>query len=385
MIEIHLHEKYLENKVKGRYLPPELLDNILKQFHRNFRYLTIGRSVHKHPIQGFEWGKGNQRILMWSQMHGNESTTTKALLDFMRFLNEAPEAVFLKEKFTLYIVPMLNPDGAKIYTRENAVGVDLNRDFFRLTQPESRALIDYYNIIKPHFCFNLHDQRTIFGVGESGNPATISFLSPAADQERHMTPERIKAIAVINAMNKALQMYIPNKIGRFDDSYNRNCSGDTFQTLGTPTILFEAGHFPGDYNREITRKYVFYSFFKALQGIYENDIVNNKIEDYLNIPQNNPCFFDIVYRNVKIDYENSELISNFAVQFSEVLDNDVILFEGIIVAVGDLDNKRGHVEYDCQGELFTDGLSHFPIIGQKANFRIGSINEYVNGLRIFSQ
>lgn len=365
MIENDLHAQYREERITGRYLPPERLELILSQFHKNFRQTTIGGSINKYPIYGFEWGQGSLRILMWSQMHGNESTTTKALLDFMRYLNEAPEADVLKNTFTLYIVPMLNPDGAKAYTRENAAGVDLNRDFYELSQPESNALMEYYKKIQPNYCFNLHDQRTIFGAGDTGKPATISFLSPATNKDRSFTPERIKAIQIIVAMNQALQVLIPNQVGRFDDSYNRNCSGDNFQTLGTPTILFEAGHYPGDYEREITRKYVFFAFCKALQSIYENDIVDNKIDDYLNIPQNNPCFFDIVYRNIKIDYENSELISNFAVQYSEVLVDDSIQFEEILVAVGDLDNKKGHLEFEGQGELFIDGKNHFPVIGQK--------------------
>jgi murein tripeptide amidase MpaA len=35
--------------------------------------------------------------------------------------------------FTFYCIPMLNPDGAALYTRENANKVDLNRDS-QLTQ-----------------------------------------------------------------------------------------------------------------------------------------------------------------------------------------------------------------------------------------------------------
>jgi hypothetical protein len=46
-----------------------------------------------------------------------------------------------------------------------------------------------------------------------------------------------------------LQRYIPGQIGRFDDSFNLNC-GDTFQAMGVPTLLFEAGHFEGDYQRK---------------------------------------------------------------------------------------------------------------------------------------
>lgn len=382
---LELHDKYVEKSISGRYLPPSALESILKQFQECFTQKTIGYSVQQIPIVSLEWGRGPIRILIWSQMHGNESTTTKALIDLMRFLKDAPESSKFFDFFSLYLIPMLNPDGAELYTRENASGVDLNRDFLELSQPETRALLSYYETIQPNFCFNLHDQRTIFGAGSTGKPATLSFLSPAADQERNLTQSRIKASQVIVSMNRWLQNLLPNQIGRFDDAYNRNCSGDTFQTLGTPTILFEAGHYPGDYDRELTRKYVFGSFLHALRAIYENDIVHNKIEDYLNIPQNNPCFFDFVYRNVKIDYENSELISNFAVQFSEVLRENTIHFEGTIVAVGDLNDKYGHVEFDGQGELFTAGLSHFPTIGQKADFHIGNNSKFVNGLRILNK
>ena len=49
---------------------------------------------------------------------------------------------------------------------------------------------------------------------------------------------------VIQVMNSALQQYLPNQIGRYDDGYNDNCVGDYFQTQGTPTVLFEAGTLP---------------------------------------------------------------------------------------------------------------------------------------------
>jgi hypothetical protein len=57
----------------------------------------------------------------------------------------------------------------------------------------------------------------------------------------------MKAIDLIANINTVLQRYIPGQIGRFDDSFNLNCIGDTFQAMGVPTLLFEAGHFEGDY------------------------------------------------------------------------------------------------------------------------------------------
>jgi len=114
------------------------------------------------PIYKFQTGTGKIKILLWSQMHGNESTTTKALIDFLNLLNgDSDLAKKLLEKFTFCCIPMLNPDGAKLYTRENANKVDLNRDSKDLSQPESRVLRETFEHFEPDFCFNLHDQRTI--------------------------------------------------------------------------------------------------------------------------------------------------------------------------------------------------------------------------------
>ena len=71
-------------------------------------------------------------------------------------------------------------------------------------------------------------------------------------------------------MNNELQKYIPNQVGRFDDSFNINCIGDMFQSLNVPTILFEAGHYQGDYEREETRKYIFVALMSSFQFIYNN-------------------------------------------------------------------------------------------------------------------
>ncbi|MFN3755600.1 MAG: M14 metallopeptidase family protein [Flavobacterium sp.] len=373
------HSKYKEVSVKGRYVTHKHIEPFLVQLTDAFNVKMLGYSVNRNLIPLVSWGNGSIKILIWSQMHGNESTTTKALLDIFNFLKDSKISKKLFKNLTLYIIPILNPDGAINYTRENAKGVDLNRDFLNLSQPESQLLMQLYQELKPDFCFNLHDQRTIFGVGESGKPATVSFLSPAAEKSRSLNRSRERAISVIVSMNNLLQKEIPGQIGRFDDTYNRNCSGDTFQTLNTPTILFEAGHFPNDYEREITRKYIFYALLEGFRVVNENDIVNNKIEDYLKIPQNNSCFFDFVYRNVKINYENSNIISNFAVHFYEVLNEQLIVFEARIAAVGILDNILGHKEFHLLGEQYQDDNKNIPLIGQIADFKIGSKMYFKNG------
>ena len=372
---LQLHTTYKEASIFGRYITLHHIEPLLAKYETE----VVGQSVLGKPIYKMQFGTGKTKILMWSQMHGNESTTTKALFDFINVVHSQTElGRKLQNQFTFCILPMLNPDGAELYTRENANAVDLNRDAQNLSQPESILLRNAFNEFNPNYCYNLHDQRTIFAAGNSRNPATVSFLAPAYNKNREVNDVRIKAMRVIVAMNNVLQELIPNQIGRFDDSFNLNCIGDTFQYLNSPTILFEAGHFPNDYEREITRKYIFIALVSGLQNFYENDIVHNGIEDYLKIPQNKVAFYDFVYKNIKINYDNIEKCINFASQFKEVLVNGEIVFEAFISNIDTLENYFGHLEIDAEGEDYHDNRDNFPKIDAKADFYFGNIR-IVNG------
>ncbi len=370
-----------EQSIQGRYITLEHIEPILKRLNTNNQLQEIGKSVLGKTIYEYQIGHGTKRIFLWSQMHGNESTTTKGLFDFLNLLQgDTDFAKQLLNNFTFCCIPILNPDGATLYTRANANGVDLNRDSQDLTQPESKILRNTFERFKPDYCFNLHDQRTIFGVDMSAKPATMSFLAPSYNEEREINDSRLKAINVIAGINQVLQKYIPGQVGRFDDSFNINCIGDTFQYLGVPTILFEAGHYPNDYEREQTRKYVFISLVSAFSTISENDIVINRIEDYLNISQNNPVFCDFLYKNVRINYDGNEKIINFAAQYKEELIDGQIWFNAYINQIDDLENRFGHLEYDAQGALYTDDYDNIPKLDLKANFYLNNTIEFVNGL-----
>jgi hypothetical protein len=112
-----------------------------------------------------------------------------------------------------------------------------------------------------------------------------------------------------------------------------------------------------------------------------NSEVGNELELYLNIPQNSKCFFDFVYRNVKISNNNEEKIITFAAQFDEKLENNQIKFEAKIVQVEDLDTVKGHVEYDAQCMVFSSESGNFPQINHKANFYLNKLLKFNNGLQ----
>lgn len=378
---LSIFEQYQLPGLRGRYITLKEIEPPLQKWNADDRLKVLGQSVQNRPIYSYTIGSGKIRILMWSQMHGNESTTTKALFDFLNLLNsESDLAKNLLRDFTFCCLPMVNPDGAEVWTRENANGIDLNRDAFNLSQPESKVLRAAFEAFQPDCCYNLHDQRTIFGAGHSGKPASVSFLAPAYNEERHIHHARAKAIDIIAAMNEELQKHIPGQVGRFDDTFNINCVGDTFQLLNVPTVLFEAGHFPGDYDRDVTRKYIFVALLSGFEFLNENVIVSNGLQDYLNIPQNKICFFDFVYKNVKINYDSTKIITNFAAQFKEELIDGKLEFNAYIAQIGELEDYFGHVEWDANGNVYESENVNSPEINQKADFNLGKDVKVVNGI-----
>ncbi len=380
---LQLANKYLNKNLSGRYITNSHIESELKALNNDFKISIIGKSVQDRNIYSVQFGTGKIKIFMWSQMHGNESTTTKGLLDLFNFLNSEDElALKIKEKYTLLCIPILNPDGAEAYTRVNANEIDLNRDAFDITQPESKLLRELYLKFTPNFCYNLHDQRTIFGTEGNTLPATMSFLAPSYNAACDFNETRFKAIKIINTINKELQLVIPNQIGRFDDAFNINCIGDYFTAQGTPTVLFEAGHYSNDYQRDEVRKFVFVSLISSLLNETNTKEFNKEIDEYLKIPQNTKCFFDFVYRNVKIIDNSEEKTINFAAQYKEVLIEGKIEFIAEIIQIDNLEHSFGHLEYDCKGMVFSSSYGNLPKIQEKSDFNLNNLLKYSNGLLI---
>ena len=333
----------------GRYLTNFQIEKSLSKFPKSIISI-IGYSVEDRPIYNLKFGHGPIKILLWSQMHGNESTTTKALFDCFNLFetnNFIPNSIL--NACTLCVIPILNPDGAERYTRINANEIDLNRDAQDLSQPESKILRDIYNSFQPDYCFNLHGQRSIFGVNDSGISATLSFLSPSQDEECSLTPNRKVAMAVIAEVNNLLQEEIPNSIGRYNDGFNLDCVGDTFQNFGVPTLLYEAGHYSNDYNREDVRRFMFIAIIKGLD-IISKGVDGSNYKDYFKIPKNSKSFYDIIIRNAKVFNSDFEL-TDIAVQYKEVLKANRIEFRPFIEAISKLDKSYGHKEIDAKGGL----------------------------------
>ena len=299
----------------SRYLPPDVLNQVLKEYTELEK---IGRSVEGRPIYALRLGRGSMKLLAWSQMHGNESTTTRGLFDF--YVQIRDDEHYLSQ-FTFVFIFQLNPDGSQAYTRNNDNHVDLNRDALAQSQPETQAFMKLLNDFDPDLCFNLHDQRTRFTVGETQREAAISFLAPAADEQRLLTDSRRRAMDLISEVFNGFNPSVRQLVGRFDDSFNLNCFGDYLANRSIPTILIEAGQWGTDYDRVLTRRLVGESLLGITQSCIPKNVKQSlDVKTYLSIPENTQFGFDEGH----FDPIAQKLVG---IRYTERLDGDRLLFE----------------------------------------------------------
>ena len=362
--------KYLKNpNFPNRYISPEKLFIYLQENHSDY-ISEAGKSILGKSIYKMTLGSGDVRILAWSQMHGNESNATHAMLDLLEIFKKQPGiAIDLFSMITLDFIFMLNPDGSEAWTRRNALDIDMNRDYLKLSSKEFPILKNIAENQKYDYALNLHEQRTIFST-DGKNPATLSFLAPSENFEREITETRKKAMAVIAAVFDDLKTDLPNQIARYSDEFYPSSTGDNFTKSGIPTILFEGGHFINDYKREGTRKFYTIALYHALKAIAELKGGITNWEKYLEIPENKESHFDIIYRNVKLNTD-FECILDIAVQYKEEIKagEDEISFVPMVAEVGDIGNKKGWLEIDCTGKKFVCEKK-FPKLDAEVNFKI---------------
>ena len=133
--DLNSYKKFKEPILYGRYITNESIFKLNDQYS----FSKLGTSSDNKPVYYFKFGSGKKKILIWSQMHGNESTSTKALFDTLSYFSKLDNKTL--SNLSLHIIPILNPDGASMYTRENFNKVDLNRDALLLSQKESICLL----------------------------------------------------------------------------------------------------------------------------------------------------------------------------------------------------------------------------------------------------
>lgn len=350
----------------------------------------VGKSIEGRDIYKVEIGQGPIKVLLWSQMHGNESTATRALLDIFNFFSIdgiwEEEQDSLSEKLHLTFIPMLNPDGSDKYIRENALGVDMNRDAKVLLSPESQLLNKLVTDLRPEFAFNLHDQVKYYTVGTSRLPAGVSLLAPPVDFENSIPPQRKSAMQVVAVINDILQEYLPGRIGRYLDEHDPRAFGDTIQQAGSATILIESGEVKNDEEREKIRQMNVIAIIGALKSIAERSYEKMPTDKYVSIPENTKSMMDTIIRGGKILFENKDWQVDIGIMLEEIYDGQRFYYRGLIEAIGDLSTFSGYHEINADGCYIEPGNIYQANSLEDIKYKLESlINEKYTGVKIKEQ
>lgn len=144
----------------------------------HFHVQTVGRTIENRPIrmvvisrEGLKRPVRDHRMvaLLVGGIHSGEAAGKEALLQIMDELARRSDHPWL-DKLVLAVIPNFNADGNSrraphrpsqngpplTGTRENAQGLDLNRDFMKLDTPECQALVRVVRRWDPAILMDLH-------------------------------------------------------------------------------------------------------------------------------------------------------------------------------------------------------------------------------------
>lgn len=99
---------------------------------------------------------GRLRVLVLGGQHGDERAGYEVALRLARDL-AVGELRPLRARLDVAVVPVLNPVGMRLGTREDGAGIDPNRDHAALASPAVRALWELYAEWRPHVLLDLHE------------------------------------------------------------------------------------------------------------------------------------------------------------------------------------------------------------------------------------
>lgn len=344
----------------GSYTPEALgkdLDALLGAYGDVVRVVERGTSAEGRPIRVLAAGTGPEKVLLWSQMHGDEPTATCALVDIFGYLvttREEPATKELLSRLTLLVLPMLNPDGTVRNDRRNAQGIDVNRDAVELQSPEGRFLKALRDAHAPAAGFNLHNQGALVTAGPRGPQAALAVLAVpgAGSEEDGPVLRRKKGLAA--TMARAAEPLAPGRVARYEMEYTERAFGDSMSRWGTPTVLLETGGWHGPNEAERLVRLNFVVLLAALHALARGE-AEAAAPLYDTLPYNaRGRLVDLVLRHATV--HGGRGLPPFHADVAFVRPRPFAgegrrLEAATVTGVGDLDHLRGLEDVDATGLL----------------------------------
>ena len=320
----------------------------------------VGFSAEGRSVNMLSFGEGEKSVLLWSQMHGDEPTATAGLLAVFNFLArnfDSPFVRHLYKKLTIHAIVMLNPDGAERFIRQNAQGIDINRDANRLSTPEGQILKKMHDQIHPHYGFNLHDMRGRETVGQTGEMLSIALMAPPFNEANEDSPSRLRAKKLAVLIRQTLEQLIPGHIARYKADYMPRAFGDAFQNWGVSTVLVESGLSKSTEPHHLVRLN-FVLLLDAFAAIAGDRVAESDAALYEAIPLEGPEIHDLVIKNAFI--YNGRRIAPYPADIGINVDfhrrDEGIIAQSVIDEIGEISATKGRSIIDAAGLIVIPGF-----------------------------
>ncbi|MBS8265692.1 peptidase M14 [Mesobacillus boroniphilus] len=249
---------------------------------------VVGQSNQGRDIYQARVGTGDKVVLIESEIHGNESTGTEALLSILQYLgsSNSPEAQKIREEITLVTLPKMNPDASELDRRGNDMSwEEVVEDFPQLADAAGPAWNYYNNRIIQDRDYN---GRPGFDVNRDFNP-DLNYVPKAEDFPGtsskagwYITPES----QTVRDVYKSLQTEF-GKVDVFidlhhqgqyyvegtDDLVTMSLSADFVPDPNTPAGAKYA-QYADNYNFDFSKQ-LNLAAYNALQSLGENSPFNN--------------------------------------------------------------------------------------------------------------
>lgn len=202
---------------------------------KNVALIELGKSTQGRSVKALEskYQNNTEWLLIIGRQHPPEITGALAMHPFVdNILGDSDLAKTFRQRFNLLIVPILNPDGVELGNwRHNASGIDLNRDWNKFEQQETRLINHYLETL-------LNDKnKLVMGLDFHSTKEDVFYTIPASAA---IAPKNLVTDWLEDVQDKSKNFFkVRNKPGNAPGrGVFKQYIADTFQVHG---VTYEMG------------------------------------------------------------------------------------------------------------------------------------------------
>ena len=163
-------------------------------------------------------GTGPMVFWLHARIHGNELHSTEAVLQVLSLLASGnPSAKLIRDRLTVVVIPMYNPDGAEANIRQSTTPtrIDLNRDWENFAQPESVAFWKLWRSVAPDLALDLHHMGEAPVVNGTDDLNQFQIGARSIDPSRMTAQQWLTNRQMAMVSVDALEKYGPANIAHY--------------------------------------------------------------------------------------------------------------------------------------------------------------------------